>query len=865
MPLPLLKVYPIMRSTRRKIISRIIILYTLVSAVWILASDSILFALVSDPNVVRSISIYKGWVFIAITAVLLAGILYRELKNLEAAQNLGQESEQRFRLLYQDAPVGFHSLDSNAVILEVNRLWCETLGYSSDQVIGKPFSQFIAAVSQDLFRTTFDKINKRGKTSFETELEMLHANGSTILTSISGRVVRDPESGVPNIYCTLQNVTEQRLLVMETRQQREEYRKIIDTVPAHIFYLDPQQVVMRTNQAAALQLKSTPVELVGKPLRSLLPHYADLVDAGFQTILETGRPVLGSRHQVTGPDGRQIWISIDRLPYPGTNGYPGGVVVFVNDVTDQVRREKDLEVLVEMAAALRNLNQRTDIYQAVLRGIMDNLHVEGASIAMRALPDDDLVIVDAVGHWMQVKGQVIKNEQGMSFRTTHTGQAQLTQQVTEADSIDGMPYQDDIRAAGAVPLIAERHSLGALWVGSRSAIPEEDFRLLRAIADIAASALQRSVVNEQTQLRLRRVSALHYIDMAISSSFDWHVTLNVLLGQAVSMLGMDAAAILTYSPETQSLTYAAGQGFSGTAIQKTNLRMGESQAGQAAVKREVRYIPDLHKIEDSSFEQFFRSGEDFTTYCAAPLVGKGLVKGVLEVYHRSHFVPDPEWMDFFEMLAAQAAIAIDNAELFENFQKTNSELRQAYDSLIQGWSRGLELRDAESQGHSNRLVDYTVRLARRLRMPEGELMNLRRGVLLHDIGKMGIPDSILLKTGPLTEKEWEVMHQHPVFAFELLSSVSVLKSTTDVPYFHHERWDGSGYPRGLKGEEIPLAARLFAVVDIWDALTNDRPYRKAWDKAKVAEYLRERAGKDLDPVAVEAFMAILIEDGVIQG
>ncbi|MHB1119557.1 MAG: PAS domain-containing protein, partial [Bellilinea sp.] len=281
MPLPLLKVYPIMRSTRRKIISRIIILYTVVSAVWILASDSILFALVSDSNVVRSISIYKGWVFIAITAVLLAGILYRELKNLEAAQNLGQESEQRFRLLYQDAPVGFHSLDSNAVILEVNRLWCETLGYSSDQVIGKPFSQFIAAVSQDHFRTTFDKINKRGKTSFETELEMLHANGSTILTSISGRVVRDPESGVPNIYCTLQNVTEQRLLVMETRQQREEYRQIIDTVPAHIFYLDPQQVVMRTNQAAALQLKSTPVELVGKPLRSLLPHYADLVDDGF--------------------------------------------------------------------------------------------------------------------------------------------------------------------------------------------------------------------------------------------------------------------------------------------------------------------------------------------------------------------------------------------------------------------------------------------------------------------------------------------------------------------------------------------------------------------------------------------------------
>lgn len=856
---------PNMRSTRRKIITRIILIYTLVSAVWILASDSILFALVPNPDVVRTISIYKGWVFVAITAALLAGILYRELKDLEAVQNLIQESEQRFRLLYQDAPVGFHSMDGNGVILEVNRLWCETLGYNTDQVIGKPFLQFIAAVSQDRFQSTFDETIKSNKTGFDTELEMQHATGSTILTSVSGRVVRHPENGESEFYCTLQNVTEQRLLVMETRQQREEYRQIIDTVPAHIFYLDPRQVVMRTNQAAALQLQTTPAELVGKPLRNLFPQYSEIVDDGFQAILETGKPVLGSRHQVTSLDGRQIWISIDRLPYPGTNGNPGGVVVFVNDVTDQVRREKDLETLVDMATALRNLNQRTEIYQAVLQGIMDNLHVEGASLALRAQPDDDLVIVEAVGHWVHLKGQVIRNVEGMSYRSTHTGQAELTQQVTAADSIDEMPYQDDIQAAGAVPLIAERHSLGALWVGSRSSISEEDFRLLRAIADIAAAALQRSVVNEQTQLRLRRVSALHYIDMAISSSFDWHVTLNVLLGQAISMLGMDAAAILIYNPETQSLTYAAGLGFSGTAIQKTNLRMGESQAGQVAMKREVRYIPDLHQIKDSSFEQFFRLGEDFTSYCAAPLVGKGQVKGVLELFHRNHFVPDPEWMDYFEMLAAQAAIAIDNSELFENLQKTNSEMRMAYDSLIQGWSRGLELRDAESQGHSNRLVDHTMRLARRLLVPEGQLMNLRRGVLLHDIGKMGIPDSILLKPGPLTEEEWQVMHLHPVYAFELLSSIPVLKSATDVPYCHHERWDGSGYPRGLKGEEIPLAARLFAVVDIWDALTNDRPYRKAWDKLKVAEYLRGRSGKDLDPAAVDAFMAILIEDGVIPG
>ena len=160
------------------------------------------------------------------------------------------------------------------------------------------------------------------------------------------------------------------------------------------------------------------------------------------------------------------------------------------------------------------------------------------------------------------------------------------------------------------------------------------------------------------------------------------------------------------------------------------------------------------------------------------------------------------------------------------------ELVLAYDATIEGWSRALDLRDRETEGHTERVVDLTLRLARAMGMADTELVHIRRGALLHDIGKMGVPDSILLKPGALTDEEWVTMHRHPLLAYNLLNAISYLRPAIDIPYCHHEKWDGSGYPRGLRGEQIPLPARLFAIVDVWDALRSDRPYRKAWPEAQ---------------------------------
>ena len=220
---------------------------------------------------------------------------------------------------------------------------------------------------------------------------------------------------------------------------------------------------------------------------------------------------------------------------------------------------------------------------------------------------------------------------------------------------------------------------------------------------------------------------------------------------------------------------------------------------------------------------------------------------------------DDEWLSFLSGIAQQAAIAIDNAKLFQELEKSNLNIMAAYDSTLEGWSNALELRDRETQGHSKRVVDLTIEIALQMGMTSEKLVHIRRGALLHDIGKVGIPDSILLKPGTLTPEERLAMEQHPVLAYNLLSSIEYLHPAMDIPYSHHEKWDGTGYPNGLKGQNIPLQARIFAVVDVYDALTSDRPYRKAWSEKDALDYIAEQSGKHFDPEVVEIFLKLIGE------
>ena len=364
---------------------------------------------------------------------------------------------------------------------------------------------------------------------------------------------------------------------------------------------------------------------------------------------------------------------------------------------------------------------------------------------------------------------------------------------------------------------------------------------------------ERREIEERNRSQLNRLSALREIDMAISSSHDLNLTLNVIIREVISQLKIDAADILLYRPILQVLEYASGSGFRTQALQHTRLKIGDSYAGRAARERCIVSIPDLRE-SDGFKRSKYMADEKFISYYGVPLIAKGEVIGVLEVFHRSSLEPDQEWLVFLEALAGQAAIATENGKLIAELHSSNLDIIMAYDATIEGWARALDLRDRETEGHSRRVTELTVRIAHAMGMSEVEQGHIRRGALLHDIGKMGIPDNILLKPGKLNEEEWEIMRKHPVFAYELLSPIEYLRPALDIPYCHHEKMDGTGYPRGLKGEQIPLSARIFAVVDIFDALSSDRPYRPAWSREKVLAHLLSLAGSHLDTKVVELFL-----------
>ena len=369
--------------------------------------------------------------------------------------------------------------------------------------------------------------------------------------------------------------------------------------------------------------------------------------------------------------------------------------------------------------------------------------------------------------------------------------------------------------------------------------------------------IQDVTQQRHAQTHIRRqfewLTALHAVDNVMVVNRDLHLTLRLVLQQVRALLGIRAARILLLGRQSLELEFGPREGFPYGGPTPVTQRFGEKLPGRAMSECRTLSLADAQNPGELPTEEI----PGLVEYWAFPLMTLAGANGVLEIYHDAPIAPDIEWYELIETLANRAAVAVENTSLLLDLQRTNRELTLSHDATIEGWSRALDMRDEETEGHSQRVTEMTLRLAAAMGIRGEEMIHVRRGALLHDIGKMGVPDAILLKPGKLTEDEWKVMRQHSQNAYDMLYPLEFLRPALHIPLCHHEKWDGSGYPNELKGKDIPMAARIFAVADVWVALCSDRPYRKRWPTEKVLEHIKNLSGSHFDPDVVTVFLQMI--------
>jgi PAS domain S-box-containing protein len=523
------------------------------------------------------------------------------------------------------------------------------------------------------------------------------------------------------------------------------------------------------------------------------------------------------------------------------------------------RSAQEFKTLYETSRDISTQQTSDKLLQTIVERAIALLHSKNGGFYLYDAERQELELTFFTEMRLQ-KGKRLKLGEGAAGRVALTREPLIIDDYRDWQGQSDQYMEAPFRAVLEVPMLYGGELIGVLAVNehdeSERKFTKEDANLLSLFASQASSVVHNARLLAQLEERLEQFSTLHSIDLVIGSTTDLRVSLQVVLESITRLLKIDAADILLYKPTTLSLEYASKVGFSSDTGHPA-IRLGEKPAGYVALTRQSVDIPELAKENlPPSFQKMIQQ-EGFVAYRSLPIIAKGEVKGVLEIYHRSALPSNMEWNDLFNLLAGQAAIAIDNAMLFNNLQHVNAELEIAYDATIESWSQALDFWDSHSDTHIDSMVELTISLAHKLGVSESELPNIRRGVLLHDIGKMELADKILFKAGPLDQDEWEAIKKHPTKAYNLLYKIAYLRPALDIPYCHHEQWDGSGYPRGLREEQIPLAARIFSVVDVYDALSFDRPYRQAWPKDKIIEYIKEQSGKRFDPHVVEAFLQII--------
>jgi PAS domain S-box-containing protein len=508
--------------------------------------------------------------------------------------------------------------------------------------------------------------------------------------------------------------------------------------------------------------------------------------------------------------------------------------------------------LYELSRRMLGVNTLEETARLITQTIRDSFHAD--SVSFRLINSEgEQEYYHGSGFASRVYEECLPLPDGPAMRAWRSGEPVI---VHGDEGVHPRMQKEGVQSAIAIPLRGKVENLGVLMLDYREAreFGGEELEALSLLSNQAAMTLERVSLQEETRRRLVELEAVNRISTSLREAQRLDEMLPLLLNETLAVMNATAGCIALYDPsqrdwhEPVACGWMAEQGRAASLMGA--IGTGVLASGQVELWDETSDGHSDKKTDASTMPEGWHG-------VCAPICTADEVIGVIFIAVQSPRQITTSDTYLLATITQIAGNAIHRTRLHEKTERYAIDLTAAYKATIEGWSRALDLRDKETEGHTQRVMGLTLRLANAMGVPAEQLTHIRYGALLHDIGKLGVPDSVLLKPGSLTDSEWVKMRQHPVFAIELLSPIAYLGQAIDIPHYHHEKWDGSGYPCGLKGEDIPLAARIFAIVDVWDALRSDRPYRPAWGEERARAHIQEQSGKHFDPRVVKAFFELL--------
>ncbi|HEY9087879.1 MAG TPA: PAS domain S-box protein [Anaerolineaceae bacterium] len=760
------------------------------------------------------------------------------------AEDALRASEARFRDLLENMHLVAILLSLDGSVLFVNDFFTQLTGFSAEEVLGRNWFEMIVP-PEDRKRVTrsFNIMAKEGRLIPHGQNHIFTRSGERRLISWNTTLLRDPHGKLVGISSVGEDITErnwagqlqevvhsisQGTLTCESVEELYSliHHSLEDVMPVENFFIS----IYDTEQE-----------------KLTFPYYIDQYDAPPEAhplgpglteyVLRTGKPLLASpevfQELIESGEVQEIGApSVDWLGVPLRIGQKTTGVMVIQSYTEGVRfNQRDLQILDFVSTQIAATIERKRAEQALRENEEKYRALVEASTSAIFLETYEGDILDCNPSACRMLGYT--KEEMLRLRVD-----QLIPPNLDAMMEEKLGENSGLRPTNWVSFnVRKDGTIFPISISSRTVF-------------IGGQELAVVFMEDLTQSRQheREMEAIAGVSAALRTAITQADILPVILDQLVGQLRVHGAFITLRNEKNECPRIVLGCG-TWDQLSDRDLPNTESLCCKVIATGQM-YLNNQAAI-DPNFP-FPDLIDGVKAIASVPLVTQDHVFGALTVGYEHPITP--EEVHILTAISNIAASAIQRARLYEQTSKQAAELSEAYEATIEGWALALELRDKETQGHSRRVTELTTRLAVSMGVAGDNLVNLRRGVLLHDIGKMGIPDRILLKAESLTEEEWVLMRMHPEYAYRMLSSIHYLRSALDIPYCHHERWDGTGYPRGLQGEEIPLAARIFAVVDVMDALTSNRPYRPAWPREEAIQYIRRQSGRHFDPAVVEAFL-----------